>query len=142
MTLVVKDIEATDLERSVSVWLEDGGFVGKETLFSERWLGTCKCGRPASALVWRIQNRFAPIKEQRNPRIAGVAATAFQTEVDVPSAGRALVTCQDCAATVDLQPVDGKVKADHVCDVRCTSARGRKCECSCGGHNHGADWHV
>lgn len=25
----------------------------------------------------------------------------------------------------------------HVCDVRCQSARGHVCECSCGGLNHG-----
>jgi hypothetical protein len=24
-----------------------------------------------------------------------------------------------------------------VCDVRCTDAKGFKCECSCGGTNHG-----
>jgi hypothetical protein len=26
----------------------------------------------------------------------------------------------------------------HVCDARCMNARGRTCECSCGGKNHGA----
>lgn len=31
-------------------------------------------------------------------------------------------------------------KTEHVCDVRCTSAKGHNCECSCGGANHGKDW--
>lgn len=34
----------------------------------------------------------------------------------------------------------GEIKAvttDHVCDARCTNATGHKCECSCGGVNHG-----
>lgn len=26
----------------------------------------------------------------------------------------------------------------HICDSRCMNARGRSCECSCGGKNHGA----
>lgn len=28
---------------------------------------------------------------------------------------------------------------EKTCDVRCTTARGHKCECSCGGVNHGVD---
>lgn len=27
--------------------------------------------------------------------------------------------------------------SNHKCDDRCISAKGHKCECSCGGHNHG-----
>lgn len=30
--------------------------------------------------------------------------------------------------------------SDHKCDVRCTHAKGHKCECSCGGKNHGSAW--
>lgn len=30
--------------------------------------------------------------------------------------------------------------SNHKCDSRCTTARGRKCECSCGGANHGSSW--
>ena len=29
------------------------------------------------------------------------------------------------------------IKSDHVCDARCTGAIGKRCECSCGGLNHG-----
>jgi hypothetical protein len=32
------------------------------------------------------------------------------------------------------------VISTHPCDVRCTSARGNLCECSCGGKNHGQDF--
>jgi hypothetical protein len=28
--------------------------------------------------------------------------------------------------------------SNHTCDARCLNARGFKCECSCGGKNHGA----
>jgi len=27
----------------------------------------------------------------------------------------------------------------HKCDARCTTAKGFKCECSCGGKNHGSE---
>ena len=30
-----------------------------------------------------------------------------------------------------------KVAEPHKCDSRCETAKGRKCECSCGGENHG-----
>lgn len=39
---------------------------------------------------------------------------------------------------LNLKPIKG-IKSNHVCDDRCTSAIGSKCECSCGGANHGAD---
>ena len=29
--------------------------------------------------------------------------------------------------------------SNHKCDARCQNARGRKCECSCSGKNHGAN---
>lgn len=33
--------------------------------------------------------------------------------------------------------IDGFV-TDHECDARCTEARGFRCECACGGKNHGS----
>jgi hypothetical protein len=38
-----------------------------------------------------------------------------------------------------LQSVKGRLVPDHKCDRRCTGATGPKCDCSCGGANHGAD---
>lgn len=35
--------------------------------------------------------------------------------------------------------IEGRLKADHPCDARCTGAVGHNCECSCGGANHGID---
>lgn len=34
----------------------------------------------------------------------------------------------------------GPVETNHPCDIRCTSAKGPECNCSCGGLNHGKDW--
>jgi len=36
--------------------------------------------------------------------------------------------------------VQGTLSIKHVCDTRCTSARGPICVCSCAGANHAADW--
>lgn len=44
----------------------------------------------------------------------------------------------ECGATVFGKPVEARL-TDHICDVRCTSATGHNCECSCGGQNHGID---
>ena len=40
--------------------------------------------------------------------------------------------------TVDPREMEGTVVLTVPCDARCTEARGHKCECSCGGANHGA----
>lgn len=34
--------------------------------------------------------------------------------------------------------IQGIVNAEHICDSRCTNARGHNCECACGGANHGS----
>lgn len=38
-----------------------------------------------------------------------------------------------------LQSLRGRVVESVACDARCTGARGPKCDCSCGGANHGAN---
>ena len=46
-------------------------------------------------------------------------------------------------AAGELRPVDRIIEYKrnpslHKCDGRCLHAKGRQCECSCGGANHGA----
>ena len=38
---------------------------------------------------------------------------------------------------LSFKEICGTVNEDHVCDSRCTGARGTNCDCSCGGANHG-----
>jgi hypothetical protein len=38
-----------------------------------------------------------------------------------------------------VKSVEGRHSEVRACDVRCTSAKGHKCECSCSGTMHGAD---
>lgn len=44
-----------------------------------------------------------------------------------------------CGRTLGFIMVQG-VKTSTKCDARCTEAKGHKCECACGGHNHGASY--
>ncbi len=47
------------------------------------------------------------------------------------------IECPSCSAPRwNAKKVNGTV-SNHVCDVRCTDAKGHNCECSCGGANHG-----
>ena len=45
--------------------------------------------------------------------------------------------------TREVRPIERHIEfksnpSMHICDARCMNARGRMCECSCGGKNHGA----
>ena len=47
--------------------------------------------------------------------------------------------CHRCGGKFNLSEVHGK-RTGHQCDARCLSSTGSKCECSCGGKNHGASY--
>jgi hypothetical protein len=49
------------------------------------------------------------------------------------------VRCPEHNRPVRWAEVKGTFNPDVPCDVRCTSARGSRCECSCAGLNHGVD---
>lgn len=50
------------------------------------------------------------------------------------------IRCRECNRQLIVwHAVDGHYSESRACDVRCTSAQGHKCECQCGGHNHGID---
>lgn len=89
-----------------------------------RILGVCrKCGKASSALATRITVRTYSDR----------ACLPHRSSREVwPNA----VEC--CGRQVARTPVKG-VRNDTPCDDRCTEAKGHKCECSCGGKNHGAE---
>lgn len=47
------------------------------------------------------------------------------------------IRCRKCGKARRAEPVKGRYSAAHLCDERCLSSTGFKCECSCGGKNHG-----
>lgn len=52
--------------------------------------------------------------------------------------GDACPGCGKPDTKLRAEAVEGVTKAHIRCDARCQGARGRHCECSCGGKNHGA----
>ena len=45
-----------------------------------------------------------------------------------------------CGGVGRAKAVQGKYSAKHVCNAKCLSGTSGKCECSCGGKNHGASF--
>jgi len=45
-----------------------------------------------------------------------------------------------CGVRMTWQRIAGTYNKEHKCDIRCTSAKGPKCNCQCGGQNHASDW--
>lgn len=111
-----------------------------ETVVDRRCNGRCKCGRPVSVLVPSV------VRERTRQEGHGMYA---RTVTDRQY--RAYVRVGDqtadylyqhrcgCGRLVQVRPVAGVFRAEVPCDARCTSAKGHKCECSCGGANHGMD---
>jgi hypothetical protein len=92
-----------------------------------RTIGACrKCGKVHIGEILVV----ARLPDSDEPWRGGRPPLATSTE----RAGAPIVCCERHVA---MQRVQGR-KTDHVCDVRCTEAKGHKCECSCGGANHGA----
>lgn len=44
----------------------------------------------------------------------------------------------NCGASMQVASVKGVLNPEHACSAKCVNATGHKCECSCGGANHGA----
>lgn len=101
---------------------------------SHRFHGKCRCKRTVTALLRErvsLGQRDGCSIVKSDP----VNLDALDTEATV-------VACPECAATVRLQRLKGKLNAEHLCDARCTNAKGSNCECECGGANHGAAWGI
>ena len=68
----------------------------------------------------------------------------FRIQEDIPGARMHILqehdyTCPACGRTrTESNLIKGHV-SDHICDPRCTGAKGHDCECACGGANHGKD---
>jgi len=54
--------------------------------------------------------------------------------------GEWALRCSCCGRARRAQAVVGKFSAKHVCNAKCLSSHSHKCECSCGGKNHGASY--
>lgn len=61
----------------------------------------------------------------------------FPLDPSVPSSWRG--KCPECGKTHKVQRIITRSieSSNHVCDEKCIHARGQRCECACGGENHG-----
>jgi hypothetical protein len=95
-----------------------------------RWNGTCrKCKAHHTALVVHTTETLT-----RSDRIKEVSRTSA---AELPD-GRKWRGIDCCGAPVAMKQVKGIRNDEIKCDSRCTSSKGHRCECSCGGKNHGA----
>lgn len=84
----------------------------------------CKCeGRAGTA---RVEHDY-----QTNPD-----GTAF---VEMAWGYSLWFRCWTCRAPFKVTEIKGRRTA-HACDARCLASTGGKCECVCGGKNHGASY--
>lgn len=99
----------------------------------QRWVFTCEhCNSfKVSDLIVRPDGSVARFT-LREP-------SAFGGEYETPTTFEAERRCV-CGAKAKAEPINGHYSTQHVCDPRCTGARGNCCDCSCGGANHGAMW--
>ena len=111
-----------------------------------RFLGRCQgCRRPVSRLLpgeWRehVTRDYYGHVRRRRYFVPDTLPVDRSAPARAGRLGGVFTDCPDCGASTLLEPVEGKHRADVPCDARCTGARGPRCECSCGGANHGRDW--
>ncbi len=56
--------------------------------------------------------------------------------------GDPLALCRECGMPMAWGALEACRRPEVPCDERCTHARGHKCDCSCGGTNHGRGWQI
>lgn len=95
-----------------------------------RWNGTCRvCKKHHSVLVTHETEVLT-----RSDKIKEVSRTSTATWPD----GRRWQGVECCGQPVGMRQVKGTRNDAIACDARCLSSKGHRCECSCGGKNHGA----
>src|SRR5689334_9081143 len=106
-----------------------------------RMNGVCpKCRRPASVAVVELERPAPGPREYMGRRYTFVdAAGTKYLEKDI-GGQNILLPCPNCGTWMSARPVVGRVNPKIQCDARCMEATGNKCECACGGRNHGASF--
>lgn len=74
--------------------------------------------------------------------IIGVPGSSQSFKATEPVWPFLMLHCATHKRELRTEIVNGKFSKDHICDSRCTGAKGHNCECSCGGANHGKDFEI
>ncbi len=103
----------------------------------KRYNGRCKgCKQKVSTLATRAENvRLDTGWTFAYQTSKGDTLYGHRSDTSIP-----IKACPACGKRVLLRPVSGKVNRAIRCDARCENAIGHKCECACGGRNHGASY--
>lgn len=91
-----------------------------------------RCEKASDETIDEANERFT--FQEFAARMEWIAAQPVETYVRTIVTTSAGVLC--CGKSVVMAKVRGTV-TDHECDARCIAATGPRCECSCGGENHG-----
>lgn len=115
----------TDTRQSGSITWETRTYTRER-----RWNGKCRaCKAHHTALVTHETRTLT-----RSDRIKEASRSSTATGPDgKPWRG---VAC--CGKPVDMKPVKGIHNDEIECGAKCRASKGHRCECSCGGKNHGA----
>jgi len=92
-----------------------------------RYIAKCRCGTVTSTIASNVGRANAEM---------GALFDDAKGESGV--FGALAMRCRVCGAARRAVAVVGKVSPRHVCNAKCLSSTSGKCECSCGGKNHGA----
>lgn len=114
----------------------------RERTTTKRFFYHCKIHKYHKALDIEITATTSTYQWPSNGRIVHETTKTYRVGKQswiVPP----IQKCPECLVThpgrENLTPVMVKgYITDHVCDARCTNAKGQDCECSCGGANHGS----
>ena len=94
-----------------------------------RYIAKCNCGTVTSTLAANVGYANADM---------GALFTDTKGETGVY--GDLAMRCRGCGKARRVVAVIGKISPKHVCNAKCLSSTSGKCECSCGGKNHGASY--
>jgi hypothetical protein len=97
---------------------------------STRYIAKCKaCNCVTSTLASNV-----------NRADADMGALFVDDKGESGAYGNLAMRCRACGAARKAVAVLGKFSAKHVCNAKCLASTSGKCECSCGGKNHGASY--
>lgn len=101
-------------------------------------MGLYKCRNKACAKTWAFdypERRTVPIGYGKTKtKVFRINERGREIE-----AGYDALMCPHCKSgkSSNFNLVRGVYSERHVCDTRCTEAKGHQCTCSCAGRNHG-----
>lgn len=96
-----------------------------------RYIAKCRCKTVTSAMVTEPEFRAAT-EAYGWPKSRPMPTGSFRIHL-----GSQCLVCRGCGAIRIASPVVGRV-SKHECGARCMGSTSGKCECSCGGQNHGS----